>query len=337
MIALILAGGKGTRLWPRSNDKTPKHLLNLFPEKSLLRLTYERISPFINNSDIYISTTQEQVKRISDQLPEIPLKNILVEPLPMSTAPCIAFSVTFLIKRYSLDEGLLILPADHYISDNNNFMNSIYSVSSLVKSNQIILFGVTPSYPATGYGYIEVGKKLSNNSFHVKHFKEKPSLGKAIEFIQKGGYYWNSGMFYFSLRTIKNCFLKYQQAMYELIEVVSDCKDQSTALELYKTVKKESFDVSIIEKAENVIVCPVDYEWSDVGNWSSLSDLKMKDADNNYFELNGFAKGSKGNNVYSLKNVALLGVSDLIIVDTDESLLVMHKSLAEYVKDINFD
>ena len=334
MIALIMAGGSGKRFWPLSNDNLPKQYLTLFDKKSMLKLAYERMLPFIKKDDIYIVTTHEQVPLVYDYLPEINSCQIIAEPCAMNTGPCIALSVANFLWNYSRDERVLVVPADHYIPDIEKFGEAIIEADKRAKEDFIIIFGIKPTYPATGFGYIETGNFVKDNVFHVKHFKEKPDKEMAVTFLNKGNYYWNSGMFCFSIFSIIKAFEKHNKEIFDKAVEVSCIKDLKEKREKYKTLPILPFDISVLEKADNVLTILGDFTWSDVGNWSSLSDLMVKDENNNYSKGKSQYINSHNNSVFSKKFTALIGVDDLIIVETANSILVCKKEDAELVKNL---
>ena len=337
MIAIIMAGGSGTRFWPMSNEKHPKQFLKLFDNKSMIQLTYERVLSFIKPDDIYIVTTLKQVELILEHIPEINKSQLIIEPCGMNTAPCIALAICFLMKKYPETTPCLVLPADHYIPDTVAFSKAMtFALESCsdINSQNLVTFGIVPTYPATGYGYIEASVEISPSMFHVKHFKEKPELKIAEEFLQKGNYFWNSGMFCWTLKTIFNSYLEHESSIIDVINKLPTNSEPESQLLLYKAIKKVPIDIAILEKSKNVIVIPLNFIWSDVGSWFSLSELFLKDRHSNYLKKSGYVKESEGNFVISEKIVALIGVQDLVVVATEDALLIMDKSRAEEVKYI---
>ena len=334
MIALILAGGSGTRFWPLSTDKLQKQFLTLFDNKSMLKLTYERLLSFLPKENIFVVTTYDQVPLVYDYLPELNVCQLIVEPCGMNTGPCIALSIAYLLWNYNREERVLVLPADHYIPDTEMFKEYINKADELAKDNILITFGIKPTYPATGYGYIEQGEKITDGMFHVKQFKEKPNFELAKIFLEHGNYLWNSGIFCFSIFSIIQSFEKYCKSLFEKVVEVSCINDIKIKKQKYSEIQKLSIDIEIFEKADNVAVIPVDFIWSDVGNWSSLHDLMVKDENNNYFTNSSFSLNSKNNYIKSNKFVALIGIENLIFVETDDSILICNKNDAELVKEI---
>lgn len=334
MIGLIMAGGSGTRFWPESRQSLPKQFLKLFNNKSMLRLTYERISTFIENKDIYIVTTQSQVPLILEHIPELSITQIIVEPYGMNTAPCIALSAVYLEKLYDKSKSILVLPADHYIPETEAFKTAMLKASDASKNHKLVTFGIVPNYPATGYGYIETDAEYSDGMFHVKQFKEKPDFSTASEFLARKNFYWNSGMFCWTIESIIDSFTKYQPEILQIAHEVINEIDLDKQKCLYKKMSKAPIDIAIMEKANNVIVQTVSFTWSDVGNWFSLSELMPKNEDSNYFKSDNYSENSANNSVFSNKFTALIGVNDVIIVDTKDALLVINKKESEKVKQV---
>jgi len=331
MLALIIAGGIGTRFWPLSTPEYPKQFLTLFGDKSMLQLTFERVNTFIHKEDIYIVTTETHAELVAEQLPQIQKDNIIIEPMGMNTAPCIGMSCVYLQQKYE-NERVLILPADHYIPDTEAFKQSIHKTQDI--EDYIVTFGIIPTYPATGYGYIQAGKPYNDDFFSVCQFKEKPSLYVANQMLEIGNYYWNSGMFYSDLNTILYAYENHCPEVLSLSNKYLSTQDETQKRDIYAQMPKLPFDIVIMEKSNNVLVLPISYVWSDVGNWRSLSELMENDINGNYFKGQSYTHESVNNSIYSKKYVALLGVSDIILVETDEAILVVKKEMAEKVKEV---
>lgn len=334
MIAVIMAGGSGTRFWPMSREAYPKQFLKLFNNKSMIRLTYERLLNFVNKDNIFIVTTQSQVPLIMEHIPELLITQIIIEPYGMNTAPCIALSAIYLNKLFNKDEIMYVLPADHYIPDEEHFSATMKKAIDVANNNNLVTFGIIPSYPATGYGYIEADKENYDlDAFHVKQFKEKPDLQTAINFIESGNFYWNSGMFCWKISAIIESFKNLAPEILDKCKCVLNEIEFDNQREIYKSVQKNPIDIAIMEKSNNVKVIPVSFTWSDVGNWFSLSEL-MKKSDHNNYPEDTISIDSFNNSVFSNKQVALIGVNDLIISETDDAILVCSKDKTEEVKNI---
>jgi mannose-1-phosphate guanylyltransferase len=334
MIALIIAGGSGTRFWPLSTESMPKQFLKLMGDRSMIQMTFDRVSHLITTEDIFVITTKGQSKLVAEHLPEIPLKNILTEPYGMNTAPCIGYASCKISNLYSHDEVVLVIPADHYIPDKSAFSLAIELGLPALLDSKLLLFGIVPTYPSTGYGYIEKGDAYNSELFHVKQFKEKPDLEKATEMLSQSNFLWNSGMFCWKLSTILLAYEKYCPSVLEISNRIDGISCDEKIHQLYSQMPRLPVDIAIMEQADNVVVLPVNYSWSDVGSWLSLSQLQEADVNGNYIQGKSCIQNSVNNAVFSSKFVSLIGVSDLIVVESENGLLVMHKDSAEKVKSI---
>ena len=338
MIALIMAGGVGTRFWPLSRKNFPKQFLRVFGDRSLLQMTVERLLPRFSLSDIYIVTASIQVELIKQQLPNLPRQNIIIEPFGMNTAPCIALSVEYLKSIYRHKETMLVLPADHIIKEQDKFLEALNPAEREAENGYLITFGIVPVYPATGYGYIEAGEEIAPGVRKVLHFKEKPDKQTAEQFLAKGTYFWNSGMFCWSLESISTAFETLLPDVYSITKEISKVW-QSEGLDkdissIYAKMPRIPIDIGIMEKAEFRGVIPVSYHWSDVGSWKSLADLTAGDADSNYFSTSGKAISAQNNYAVTDKFTALIGVNNLCLIETEDAILLCNKDLAEEVKKI---
>ncbi len=338
MLALIMAGGIGTRFWPLSRETNPKQFLNIVADKSMIRMTVERLLSKIKMEDIYIVTARSQVSLIKEHLQELPDENIIIEPFGMNTAPCIALSAQYLARKRDNNEVMIVLPADHLIRDRDDFLSSLAIAEKSAENDFLVTFGIKPGYPATGYGYIEAGKKCDKDCFLVKQFKEKPDLETAKEFLESGNFFWNSGMFMWKIETILKAYKNYLPKVTQILEKIDDkwnLEGLSTDIsDEYAEMPKVPVDIGIMEKAEKRVVIPVDYGWSDVGSWKALYDISEKDENNNVLKCENEIIDSKNNYVNSEKFVALIGVENLIIVDTKDALLISRKVDSEQVKKI---
>jgi mannose-1-phosphate guanylyltransferase len=337
MIALIMAGGVGARFWPASTRSFPKQFLPILGDKSMIRVTFERLLPLIQPQDIYVVTTADQVHLVQEHLKEMPEENIIVEPAGMNTAPCLALSLVYLERRYPKDTPMLVLPADHYIRDTESFLQSLKVAKEVAGKGLLVTFGIKPSYPATGYGYIQAGEELEPGVQEVLKFKEKPKLQTAISFLKKGNFYWNSGMFCWTILAIKEAFEDYLPKALYLAETITDAREWGSgarADELYFQMPKKPIDIAIMEKAANRAVIPVDYGWSDVGSWEALANLSAKDEDGNSFKSGGVGLNSKDNYVQTSKFTALIDVENLCIVEGKDAFLICPKKSSESVRQL---
>ena len=333
-----MAGGVGTRFWPLSRESKPKQYLKIFSDKTMIQMTVERLNKKIPIKDIYVVTGNSQVDLIKYNLPELPEENIIEEPFGMNTAPCIALSAEYLSHRYPSDEVMTVFAADHLIKDTKEFLRTLDIAESAAKKNNLVTFGIKPEYPSTGYGYVEAGEKIEDEMFNVKQFKEKPDYKMAKSFIEAGNFYWNSGMFAWKLDTILSAFKTYLPKISNLLTIISQ-KRKADGInvdikEEYAQMPKLPIDIGIMEQAEKRIVIPVDYGWSDVGGWRAVYDISGKDDNGNIFKCEEINIDSKKNLIISNKFIALIGVEDLIVVETDDAILISKKDRSEEVKKV---
>ncbi len=338
MIALIMAGGIGTRFWPLSRKSHPKQFLNIVSKQSMLQMTVERLLPKIKMEDIFIVTAKSQVELTKKHLPKLPRENIIIEPFGMNTAPCIALSAYYLARKYDESERMIVLPADHLIANQNEFLNSLQIGEDSANENNLVTFGIKPNYPATGYGYIEAGTKVSYNAFKVKQFKEKPDLKTAQKFIEAGNFFWNSGMFMWKIETILKAYRDYLPKIINVLNGISQKWDDegitADISQQYRKMPRIPVDVGIMEQAEKRIVIPVDYGWNDVGSWKALYDISPKDKNENVINQECEILDSNNNYVNSKKFVSLIGVDNLIVIESEDALLIIAQNRSEDVKKI---
>jgi mannose-1-phosphate guanylyltransferase len=338
MVALIMAGGSGTRFWPLSRKSRPKQFLQIAGEQSMLQLTVQRLQGAVAMQDIYIVTAQAQVELVRQHLPELPTQNIIIEPFGMNTAPCIGLSLAYLAGRVGKDESIIVLPADHVIRDVPQFLASLRQAEAPAEAGYLVTFGIVPDYPATGYGYIEAGEQQADGIFHVKRFKEKPDLETAKSFLKQGNFYWNSGMFYWKLGVIYAAFEEYLPQLASLLEEIRFAwKHQgpdASLVDIYARMPKLPIDIGIMEPAAKRVVIPVNYGWSDVGSWKALADLSPADEQGNHLPERNISIDAHGNYVRSDKFVSLIGVENLVVIETEDAILVTAKDRSEDVKKV---
>ena len=338
MIALIMAGGVGTRFWPLSRKSNPKQFLNIISEYSMLQMTVTRLLPKIKIEDIYIVTESSQTELIKKHLPSLPEENIIIEPFGMNTAPCIALSAQYLVRKYSETEKMIVLPADHLIVHNDDFLASLEIGGDSADLDNLVTFGIKPDYPATGYGYIEAGDKIEQGMFYVKQFKEKPDLKTAEQFVSSNNFFWNSGIFMWKIGTILNAYKAYLPKVAKILEKINIIwKEKGLNSDIsseYAQMPKIPIDIGIMEQSEKRVVIPVDYGWNDVGSWKALYNISKKDQNNNVVNCENQIIDSKNNYINSKKFVALIGINDLVIVESDDALLIAKKERSEEVKII---
>ncbi len=340
LYALIMAGGGGTRLWPRSRQGQPKQFLNIGTAHSLLREAFLRVQPIIPAERVLVITGQKWLEAVTAELPEIPIDNILGEPEGRGTAPAIGLAAEIIARR-DPNAVLACLTADHLIRGQERFREIILTAATGACQGGIILLGITPQEPNTGYGYIEADTNSSNGGAaqRVLSFKEKPTPEVAEQFLAAGNYYWNSGMFVWSVATIHNAMHRFIPDTATRLERIADAwgtRTQDYVLEdAWPGIKNETIDYAIIEKAADVCVIPADIGWSDVGSWAAVFDILPSDSWDNVIEGEYVGVDSRNNLIYSPnKLVAVIGVEDMVIVDADDVLLILPRSRAQDVKKI---
>ena len=326
--AVIMAGGKGERFWPLSREKFPKQLLSLTGKKSLLQETVERIKPLIPPRDILVVTRRPLARAIERQLPRVPRKNIISEPVGRNTAPCIGLAA----KMIKEDAIMVVLPADHIITPRGKFLDTLKKAVTLAKeTGNLITIGIKPTYPATGYGYIEAGKREKRQVFKVKRFVEKPDKKKAERFLKSGRFFWNSGMFVWKKSVILEAMRKYMPFLYQKLQMISS----KNISKLYPGLPNVSIDYGIMEKANNCLVIPADFSWEDLGSWESLDGFLSRDRKKNAVMGRVLLMDTQNCTVVNKKGLlSAIGVSDLIIVSTDDVTLVFPKGKGQQVKKL---
>jgi mannose-1-phosphate guanylyltransferase len=350
LTALIMAGGSGQRFWPLSTEKKPKQLLKLFSNKSMIRETVDRILPIIPCERIFVATNINQVEGIRKELPFLSEKNIIIEPEMRDTAACIAYS-SLLIEKYFSNSKTVVLASDHLIEKEQTFRDTIIKAVDRIEKFQekIITFGIKPNNPHTGYGYIEIGKKdiIEEKEFYnVKAFHEKPNFERAEYFLEEGNYYWNSGMFIWKNTTILENINKYMKDHGEIIKkLIPIIKETELVGEKLSKIVKDDFekfekisiDYGVMEKAEAIEVMPVDIGWNDIGSFPSLEEVFKKNKngsvvkDCNYIEIDSEKNIIIGREE---KVIATVGIRNLIIVDTEDGLLICDKNDAQHIKKV---
>ena len=344
MYIVILAGGSGTRFWPLSRKSTPKQLMSVFGGKSMLQRTVERVLP-LKPKRIMVVTNTLQAAETRSQLACITgvAVDVVEEPVGRNTAPAIGLAAA-IIARYDADGIMVVLPADHYILDEQRFRDTIAKGCAVAATGKLVTLGIAPTRPETGYGYIEAESEGDGEAVTVRRFVEKPPLERAMEFLATGRFYWNSGMFVWGACDILDRIarfmpelssalakLTFEQDVWEL----SDLKPQIA--EIYAGIKGESIDFGVMEKADDVQVIAASFGWSDVGSWSALPEVMEADQDGHVLiDAQGAVSiAADGCLAYGGgKLVAFVGVKDLIVVDTPDALLVCAKSAAQDVKKV---
>ncbi len=343
LYAVIMAGGIGTRFWPRSRIKKPKQFLKIFGEETMVQQTYQRLLPLIPSENIFFVVNSNQKEDIQEQLPFVPEENIIIEPYGKNTAPCIGLAALRL-KHRNPDSVMAILPADHLIQDSNQFLKVLRTGAKIAeKESCLITIGINPTYPATGYGYIQYNSPICTEedltTYRVKTFAEKPNLDTAKNFLMSGDFLWNSGMFLWKTQDILKEMEEYVPEIYDSLQKIEpfiDSDGYSDALErAYREIRGISIDYGVMEKSQRVCVIKADFGWSDVGSWEEVYNLLSKDKSKNAVVGKAILRDSKGCLVYSPDQlVATIGLKDTIIIQSGNALLVCPKHRSQEVKEL---
>lgn len=339
--ALIMAGGKGERFWPKSRSKFPKQFLSLTDDgKTMLQLTVERISPLVDLEDVFIATNMLYKKLVLDQLPGLPEKNIICEPVGKNTAPCIGLGAINILNKYE-DATMIVLPSDHLIKNNEIFLETLTEACNVAESeSNLVTIGITPNYPETGYGYINFDRNQKFGTANsVKRFVEKPNLDLAKEYLASGDYLWNSGMFIWKVSTILDNFQALMPDIYEGLlrikkSITTDSYESTLKIEFEK-FRSESIDYGIMEKAKYIFSIPGNFGWDDVGSWLAVGRIKENDQNDNVIKGNVITVNTSECIIEAQsKLIATVGLNNIIIVDTDDVTLVCNKENAGEIKQI---
>lgn len=345
LYALILAGGVGTRLWPRSRQTMPKQMLDLTGERTMLQQTVERIRDLIPPDKVWVMTNAEYVDLVREQLPEVPASQIVGEPAPRGTAPAIGLGAQH-VSRVAPQGVMFALHADHFIEDEAGFRAAMLAAAGVARDGWLVNLGVTPTRPETGYGYVELGESLGtfnhHDAYQVLQFREKPDLESAKHYVESGRFLWNSGIFCWRADTIQAAFERLlpeiQQRLVRIGQAIGSDQATTTLHQEWEQIEGDTtIDRGIMERTERVATVPINVGWNDVGAWDSLAALMPADEKGNRISGAGDTIVLDSENVFVYseeKLVAIVGVKDLIVVDTGDALLVMPHKRAQEVKQI---
>jgi mannose-1-phosphate guanylyltransferase len=347
--AIILAGGRGTRFWPRSRTSTPKQLINIVGEKTMLAQTVERLRPLIPAARVWVVTNAEQAAAVRKQLPGVAASRVLAEPVGRNTAAAIGLAAIHL-ARQSQDALMAVLPADHYIAHADSFRKIVAAaLEAASQGRYLVTLGIPPSGPETGYGYIECADAVPAihgvPAYRVRRFTEKPAQGTAQEYVAAGRYFWNSGMFFWRVATYLDCLKKYLPATHEallrLADTIGTRRYAAMLARIYPKLENISVDYAVMERAtqpgesSSVFVLPAEVGWTDIGSWAAVYALLAKSAGENVSAGAHAALDATGNFFWSPKKfVAAIGVNDLIVVETPDALLICPHDRAQDVGKI---
>ncbi|MDE3144505.1 MAG: mannose-1-phosphate guanylyltransferase [Bacteroidota bacterium] len=338
----IMAGGIGSRFWPKSRTSYPKQFLDILNTgKTLIQWTFERYAAFVPKENIFVVTSEEYSDIVAEQLPDIPKENIVAEPSRKNTAPCVAY-ISFKLLEKDPEASLIVAPSDHMILDGENFKKITTQALTFVDQKEaFITLGITPTYPNTGYGYIQFDSKIIADNIHkVKTFTEKPNLELAKTFVASGEFLWNGGIFVWKVKTVVNAFEKYQPEMFELFdsekEKFNTAKEKEAIGKIYPQCTSVSIDYAIMEKADNVYVIPSSFGWSDLGTWNSAYENLDKDYLGNAVASDNVIVIDATKCMVSAPHDKLLllqGLDDFIIVDTKDVLMICKKDKEQAIKE----
>lgn len=342
--AVIMAGGRGERFWPRSRQNLPKQFLSLTGDgKTMIQLTAERHLPMVAYEDMFVVTNKNYTALVREQLPEIPPENILAEPMSRNTAPCVGFAAAVISKKYG-DAVMLVLASDHLIKNTALYLDTMTQAAEVAVENEnLVTIGITPAYPETGYGYIHFGKNDesggSSSVYSVKRFVEKPELDTAKEYLASGEYLWNSGMFVWKTSTILNKFSELMPETYDGLMKIREAFGtehfESVLMSCFSEFPSVSVDYGVMEQASHIYTIPGNFGWDDVGSWLALERINKTNEYGNMIQGDAITINTR-NTIISGggKLIATIGLDDLIIVDTDDALLICKKEDTADVKKI---
>lgn len=343
--ALILAGGGGTRLWPMSRNDKPKQMLPLVNDHTMFQEAVYRLQPLLSPDKVYVVTGQKYVQAMRADVPEIPAENFIAEPYGRDNAPAVALALSVIHQR-DPQAVVAMLTADHHIAKREQFRDVLAAAHEIAQMGRIVTLGISPTFPSTGFGYIKQGTKQGvANGFgyhNAERFTEKPDIVKATRFLASGTYSWNSGMFIWKTHQAMQEFERQQAPMYALMQKLMPSVDtpefERVLSEVWEDMPRISIDFAIMEGARDMSVIPIDIGWSDVGSWASLFDLLDRD------KLGNAVRGKKSDNAVMLDThntlmftdrlAVAIGIEDLVLVETDDVLMICHKDRTQDVKQI---
>lgn len=341
LYATIMAGGSGTRFWPASRRQRPKQLLNLTGDASMLQSTVARLQGLCEPEQILILTNQRLVEATRSQLPSLTPQSIIGEPCKRDTAPCIGVAAAMIAKQ-DPEAVMLVMPADHVIQQVDKFHEAVQTATQLLSEDpgRIVTFGIKPNYPAQVFGYIQRGAAISNSSYQVQQFREKPDLATAEEFLATGEFYWNAGIFLWRAQTILDALATYEPQMFDRIKNIQEALDTDDFAKVFETeftaIEGKSIDFAVMERHENVCVVEAPFDWDDVGNWTAVPRLSGVDEAGNSTQGKQLCLDTRDSIVRSTDDhlVVTLGMENCIVIHTGDATLVADKSDEAAIKRV---
>ncbi len=340
LYAVIMAGGVGSRFWPRSRAATPKQLLKIFGDDTMIQSTVKRLKGLVDNDKIFVITNKIQKDQIAEQLPEIPAKNIIAEPFGKNTAPCVGLSAA-VINKTDPDSVIVTLPADHLILDEEKFRETLANAARFAYGNDaLVTIGIVPTRPETGYGYIQIGEEeVAPGIFKVQTFAEKPNLSTAKRFVKSGDFYWNSGMFIWRsdsiLSELENHIPDLYHGVLEIREAYGEENFDDVLRNVYGQLRSISIDYGVMEKSNKVYLTKGTFDWNDVGSWEAVYQLSERDDKGNAQIGDVYTEKTFGSYIYNKeKFTAVIGVENLVVIETKDALLVCNRDDAQSVKNV---
>ncbi len=340
---VIMAGGRGERFWPQSRLKRPKHLLPIVGDAPMLSQTVDRLSGLVSPEDVFVITNAEQRDAVLESCPQLLPERVIGEPQGRDTAAAVGLAA-LVVERAEPGAAFALLPADHVIADAAGFCSVLEGAFEAAEAEDyLVTIGIQPDFPSTGYGYLKRGPSAQENGsrpvYQVERFVEKPNLEKAEQYLKEGGFYWNAGMFIWRPEVILSAIKQHAPELSSGLEELSSAWDSSGSLEdamgqVYPHLKKISIDFAVMEKAEGVVMLESDFDWDDVGEWPAIARHYPADPQGNVFKGAGKAMDAEGNLAFAEDGhtISLLGVKDLIVVQSGDATMVCHKDYAQQVK-----
>ncbi len=351
LYAVIMAGGTGTRFWPESRALRPKQLLPILGDTTMIRATVNRLRGLVPRERLLVATTTELAPSIAQELPELPGGSILAEPCKRNTAPCIALAAHMIVRR-DPDAVMAVMPADHVIADEDAFREAVRYAEALVEEDprRLITFGIPPTYPAEGFGYIERGaaveakarERFANppGTFRVERFREKPDQATASEYLEAGRYSWNSGIFVWKAQRILDELERFEPKMHARLAVIAESMDtvqfEGALQREFAAIEGKSIDYAVMERAEEVLVVEAPFDWDDVGSWRALARLQGMDDQGNTIDAKHLGLETSGTIVRGGREhlIVTVGLADCIVVHTPDATLVAHKDHEERIRHV---